>query len=87
MLVVELFPEPAEGAFALDGPCQSASGALIGDGFAEVGHVLVADPGWQWIDADKVQFIKVDWCLAVDAGVGCPEHDLPGLGLISHRCS
>jgi hypothetical protein len=67
------------GCFALDGPCQPAPGAFIGDGVGEVGHVLVPDPGWQRIDADQVQFVEVDWCLAVDAGVGCLEHDLSGL--------
>src|SRR5262249_8471524 len=79
ILVVKLVPEPAEGAFALYGPCQPAPGAFVGDGFGEVGHVLVPDPGWQRIDADQIQFVEVDWCLAVDAGVGRPEHDLSGL--------
>jgi hypothetical protein len=77
--IVELVPESAKGAFALDGPRQPAPGAFIGDGFGEVGHVLVPDPGWQWIDADQVQFVEVDRCLPVDAGVGCPEGDLSGL--------
>jgi hypothetical protein len=27
----------------------------------------------------RVQFVEVDWCLAVDAGVGCPERDFAGL--------
>jgi hypothetical protein len=67
---VELVPEAAKGAFALDGPCQPAPGAFIGDGFGEVGHVLIPDPGWQRIDADQVQLVEVDRCLAVDAGVG-----------------
>jgi hypothetical protein len=76
---VELALEAAKGAFALDGPCQPAPGAFIGDGFGEVGHVLIPDPGWQWIDTDQVQLVEVDRCLAVDAGVGCPERDLSGL--------
>jgi len=76
MLVVQLVLESTKGAFALDGPCQSAPGAFIGDGFGEVGHILVPNPGWQWMDAYQVfQFVEVDRCLAVDAGVGL---DHPG---------
>jgi hypothetical protein len=76
---VEFIFEPAEGSLALDGPRQSAPGAFIGNLLGEVGHVLVPDPGRQWIDADQVQFVEVDRCLAADAGVGGPEHDLSGL--------
>jgi hypothetical protein len=76
---VEVVLEAAEGAFALDGPRQPAPGAFIGDGSGEVGHVLIPDPGWQWIDTDQVQFVEVDRRLAVDAGVGGPERDLSGV--------
>ena len=31
------------------------------------------------IDADQVQVVEVDGCLAVDAGAGRPERDLSGL--------
>ena len=65
----------AEGSLALEGPSRS----LIGDCFGEVGHVLVPDPGRQRVDADQLQFLEVDRCLPVDAGVGCPERDLSGL--------
>ncbi len=54
-LIVQLVPESVEGVpFAVNGPCQPAFGAFIGDGFGEVGHVVGPDPGWQWIDADEV---------------------------------
>jgi hypothetical protein len=56
-----------------------APGAFIGSCLGEVGHVLVPDPGRQWIDADQVQLLEVDRRLAVDAGVGRPERDLSGL--------
>jgi len=65
ILLVELVLEAAEGAFALDGPCQPAPGAFIGKSFGKVGHVLVPDPGCQWIDADQVRVIEIDGCLAV----------------------
>ena len=53
MLIVELVLEAAEGTFALDGPRQPASGAFIGNGLGEVGHVLVPDPGRQRIDETR----------------------------------
>jgi len=56
-----------------------APGVFIGNDVGEVGHVLVPDPGWQWIDADQVQFVEVDRCLAVDAGAGGPERHLSSL--------
>jgi hypothetical protein len=62
-----------------DGPCQPAPSTFIGKSFGEVGHVLVPDPRWQRIDADQVQIVEIDGCLAVDAGVGRPERDLSGL--------
>src|SRR6266496_670659 len=79
MLLVELVFEPAEGSLALDGPCQPAPGLFIGNRLGEVRHVLVPDPGRQRVDADQVQVVEVDRRLTVDAGIGRPEHDLPGL--------
>ncbi len=38
-----------------------------------------ADVIWQRVDADQVQVVEIDGCLAVDAGVGRPERDLAGL--------
>ena len=55
---------------------QPAPGVLIGDPVGEVGHVLVPDPGRQRLDDDQVQFLEVNWCLPVDAGVSRPERDL-----------
>jgi hypothetical protein len=34
---------------------------------------MIPDPGWQRIDADQVQVVEIDGCLAVDAGVGRRE--------------
>jgi hypothetical protein len=79
ILSVQLIFEAAESALALDGPREPASGPFIGDGFGEVGHVLVPDPSGQRVDADQIQLIEVDRRLAVDAGVGRPERDLSGL--------
>src|SRR5450755_5046704 len=73
ILLVQFVLEAAEGAFALEGPCQPAPSTFIGKSSGEVGHVLVPDPGWQWIDADQVQVVEIDGCLAVDAGAGRPE--------------
>src|SRR4051812_19894999 len=97
VLLVELVLEPAKGPLALDGPDQPASRPFIGHRLGEVRHVLVPDPGRQGTDADQVQVVEVDWCLPVDAGVGRPEHHLPGLrvdqpavlvvGLVSQRVS
>jgi antitoxin YefM len=67
------------GSFALDGPQQPAPSAVIGTRFGKVGHVLAQYPGWRWVDADQVQFLEVDRCLPVDAGVGCPGRDLSGV--------
>jgi hypothetical protein len=77
ILIVELVPESAEGASALDSPRKPVPGAFIGDGFGEVGHVLAADPRGQWIDTDQLQLVKADRWLAAGAGADCPEHDLP----------
>lgn len=79
IFVVQFGFEPAEGSTALDGPCQSPTGFLVGDLFCEVGHVLVPDVGRQRIDADQVQLVEVHRCLAIDAGVGRPEHDFTSL--------
>ena len=97
MFLVEFVFEPAEGPLALDSPCQPAPGALIGDPVGEVGHVLVPDPGGQRLDEEQVQFIEVDRCLPVDAGVSRPERDLPRvrvdqpvvfvIGLVGQRVS
>jgi hypothetical protein len=76
MFFAEFVFEPAEGSLALDSPGQPAPGALIGDCGGEVGHVLVPDPGRQRLDEDQVQFVEVDGCLPVDAGVSRPERDL-----------
>jgi len=57
----------------------ACASAFISNLPGKVGHVLVPDVGGQWIDADQVQLVEVDRRLPVDAGVGRPERDLPGL--------
>src|SRR5436309_14066749 len=79
MLLVELVLETTKGALALNGSCQPASGFVVAGSLGEVGHVLVPDVGRQGVDAEQVQVIEVDGCLAVDTGVASPEHDLSGL--------
>jgi len=79
VLLLQLGFEPAEGALALDSPRQSPPGSLVADLIGEVGHVLVADVGRHRIDADQIQLVKVNGGLAIDSGVGCPEHHFPGL--------
>jgi hypothetical protein len=86
MRLVELVVEPAEGSPALDGPRQLPPGPLTGNHLGEIRHVLVPDPGRQGIEADHVQIAKVDRRLPVDAGIGRPEHDLTGCGLIGRKC-
>jgi hypothetical protein len=61
------------------GSRQVASGLVIADPHGEVGHVLVPDAGREGVDADQVRVIEVDGCLAVDTGIGSPQHDLSGL--------
>jgi hypothetical protein len=87
ILLVEFVFEPAEGSLALDGPCQPAPGAFIGNCFGEVGHVLVPDTGRQWIEHTRSSSSR-------STGV-CPSMPVsavqnaisPVCGLISHRCS
>ncbi|MGH3845206.1 MAG: hypothetical protein ACRDR6_23395 [Pseudonocardiaceae bacterium] len=79
MFLVQHVFETTKGALALNGSRQPASGFIIAGPLGEVGHVLVSDVGRQGIDADQVQVIEVDGCLAVDTGVRRLEHDLSGL--------
>lgn len=81
ILLVQHVFETTKGALALNGSRQPASGSVIAGPLGEVGHVLVPDVGREGVDADQIQVIEVDGCLAVDTGVGSPEHDLPGLGI------
>lgn len=74
---MELVPESAKGASALDSPHKPVPGVFIGHGFGEVGHVLAADPRGQWIDTGQLQLVKADRRLAAGTGADCPEHDLP----------
>jgi hypothetical protein len=80
-LLVQFGSEPAEGAFALDSTRQPPSGSLVADVSGELSHVLVRDGGRQRIDAEQVQLVEVHGRLAVDSGVGGPEHDFSGLGV------
>jgi hypothetical protein len=54
---------------------------VIADLVGEVGHVLIPDVGGQRVDAEqvRVEVVQVGRVVAVDAGVGGPEHDLAGL--------
>ena len=47
ILLVEFVLEAAERSFALDGSCQPAPSAFIGNLPGKVGHVLVPDVGGQ----------------------------------------
>ena len=88
ILLVEFVLETAEGAFALDGLCQPAPGTFIGgDGFGEVGHVLVPDPRWQRIDADQVQVVEVHEVWPSMPVSAVQNAISPVCGWISHRCS
>jgi hypothetical protein len=79
MFLVKYVLETTKGALARNGSRQVASGFVVAGSLGEVGHVLVPDGGREGVDADQVQVLEVDGCLAVDTGVASPQHDLSGL--------
>ena len=52
VLLVQLVPEPPEGAASVEGAQQAARGALVGQPLGEVDHVVVPDPRRVGLDPD-----------------------------------
>lgn len=74
-LLVQLVLEMAERPAPSDAASQPALRLLVTDPLSGIRHVLVPDVRWQRIDTDqiRVQVIKINGVLAVDATVDGPS--------------